>query len=293
MGEREALEAADTVIFEVNPQLPRVNGMTEVHINEVDYVVEVNYRPNTLPDAEIGPVEQDIGEYVASLIKDGDCLQLGIGGMPNAVAAALKDKKDLGLHTEMFTSAMGEMIRAGIITGERKNFNRGRHVGVFALGNLALYETLSRDPRTMMVPVTYGNDPFVVARNDNMVSVNSTLEMDLTGQACSESIGSIQYSGTGGATDFAYGALHSKGGRGILAFPATAKGGTVSKIKPQLTAGAVVTISRNLVDYVITEYGIAHLRGRTVSERVRSLISVAHPDFRKDLEKEARKMLLI
>jgi len=293
MGEREALEAADIVVFEVNPQLPRVNGMTEVHIDEVDYVVEVNYPPNTLPDTEIGPVEQTIGEYIASLINDGDCLQLGIGGMPNAAAAALKDKKDLGLHTEMFTSAMGEMIRAGIITGERKNFNKGRHVGVFALGNLELYETLSKDPRTMMVPVTYGNDPFVVARNDNLVSVNSTLEMDLTGQACSESIGSIQYSGTGGATDFAYGALHSKGGRGILAFPSTAKGGTVSKIRPQLTTGAVVTISRNLVDYVITEYGIAHLRGRTVSERVKNLIEIAHPDFRKELEKEARKLLLI
>lgn len=293
MGEADAIDYARTVIFEVNPRLPRTRGMVEFHIDCADYLIDVDYEPTTIPSPEIGPIERKIGENVASLIRDGDCLQLGIGAMPNAVADALKDKKDLGLHTEMFTSAMGELIRAGVITGARKNFYRGRHVGTFALGDQALYETLSQDPRTMMVRASYGNDPFVIARNDNMVSVNTTLEMDLTGQACSESMGSLQYSGTGGATDYAYGALHSKGGRGILAFPSTAKNGTVSKIKPQLTTGAVVSISRNLVDYVVTEQGIAQLRGRTVSERVRALISVAHPDFRKDLEAEARKLLLI
>lgn len=271
MGEPDTMERAKTVIFEVNAQLPRTYGMVEYHIDCADYLIDVDYAPNTIPAPEIGPVEQKIGENVASLIKDGDCIQLGIGAMPNAVADALRDKRDLGLHTEMFTSAMGELIRAGVITGERKNFYRGRHVGVFALGDKALYETLSQDPRTMMVRGSYGNDPFVIARNDNMVSVNTALEMDLTGQTCSESFGSMQYSGTGGATDYAYGALHSKGGRGILAFPSTAKNGTVSKIKPQLTTGAVVSISRNLVDYVVTEQGIAHLRGRTVSERVRAL----------------------
>ena len=293
MFEMEAMEQAKTVIFEVDPNLPRTCGMVDVSIERADYVVEVDYPICTIPSPEIGPVERTIGEYVASLIHDGDCIQLGIGAMPNAVAEALRDKRDLGLHTEMFTSAMGELIRAGVITGERKNFNKGRHVGVFALGDQALYDTLAQDPRTYMVRASYGNDPAVIARNDNMVSVNTTLEMDLTGQACSESIGSMQFSGTGGATDYAYGAMHSKGGRGILAFPSTAKHGTVSKIKTQLTLGAVVSISRNLVDYVVTEYGIAQLRGRTVRERVHALIAIAHPDFRKDLEAEARKLMLI
>lgn len=247
----------------------------------------------TIPNPEIGPLERKIGGYVADLVADGDCIQLGIGALPNAVGEALMDKRDLGLHTEMFTDIMGRMIQRGVITGARKNVHPGKHVGTFALGSQELYQTLSQDPNVMMVSAAYGNDPFHIAQNDNMVSINTTLEMDLTGQACSESIGSIQYSGTGGATDYAYGATHSRGGRSILALASTAKKGLISKIKPQLTPGAVVSISRNLVDYVVTEYGVARLRGRSVRDRARALIGIAHPDFRPGLTAQAQKLLLI
>ena len=209
------------------------------------------------------------------------------------VALALESKHDLGLHTELFTPGIGNLIRKGVITGARKTINRGRHVGTFVIGDQALYEDMDTNPAYMLVPGQYANDPFVIAQNDNMVSVNTALEIDLTGQVCSESIGSRMFSGTGGATDFAYGALHSKGGRGIIAMSATAKNGTISKIKPQLTPGAAVTISRNLVDIIITEYGVAYMRGRTLRERAQNLIAIAHPDFRAELTAQARALGLL
>jgi acyl-CoA hydrolase len=230
---------------------------------------------------------------VADLIHDGDCIQLGIGGLPDAVGQFLHEKNDLGIHTEVLTSTMAELIRNGNANGSRKTINKGEHIAAFCLGDEALYETISTNPACRLGPCAYANDPFVIAQNDNLISVNTALEIDITGQICSESIGPMQYSGTGGATDYAYGAMHSKGGRGIVAFASTTKGGTISKIKSILTPGAAVSISRNLADTIITEYGVAELRGRTVRERADALIAIAHPSFRQQLRQEAKEYGII
>lgn len=297
MYDKEALETClaqpdHRIILEVNPRLKPVRGGLTVNIRDVTCLTEAERPLPETPSAPITEAETRIGQYVADLIHDGDCIQLGIGALPDAVAQALMDKHDLGLHTEMFTSSMGEMIRRGVITGARKNLNRGLHIGTFAGGDQALYDTLSENPACRIMPGSYAVDPTVIMQNDNMVSINTFLEMDLTGQVCSESIGPRQFSGSGGGFAFAYGALHSKGGRGILAVTSNSKKG-LPKIKPMLTEGAVVTIPRNYVDYVVTEYGVAALRGRTLRERVQALIAVSHPDFRADLTREARRLLYI
>ena len=280
------------IILEVNPQLVRVKGGLEINIRDVTCLYEVNYPLIEVPAMEATEVEDTIGGLVAELVHDGDTIQLGIGALPDAVARHLMDKRDLGLHTEMFTSSMGEMIRRGVITGERKSFLKGLHIGAFAGGDRALYETM-RDTTTLrIVPGSYAVNPMTIMQNDNMVSINTILEMDLTGQVCSESIGPRQFSGSGGGFCFAYGALHSKGGRGILAFSARSKKG-MPKIKPILTPGAAVTIPRNYVDYIVTEYGVARMRGRSVRERCEALIAVAHPDDRAGLREQARKLFYI
>lgn len=291
-GSLECMEAADRVIFEINPNIPRVLGETAVPLARADYIYE---RATPLP--ELHPpapteTERRIAAHVSSLIKDGDCLQLGIGGIPNAMGDALTDKRDLGIHTEMITASMGMLMRNGVITNARKTLNPGRTIGAFALGDHALYEMMRDNPSIQMRRAAYTNDPFVIAQNDNMVSVNTAIEIDLTGQICSESIGGAQFSGTGGASDFAYGAYHARGGRGIIALPATAKGGSVSKIVSQLTPGAIVSISRNLTDCVVTEYGIARLRDRSVRQRVEALIDVAAPEFRAELRAQADRLML-
>ena len=292
MWEEATFNTCDTIILEVNPQLPRVKGGLRIHVRDVTVLTEVDYAPLQVPDMETTEVEERIGANVAELVHDGDCIQLGIGSMPNAVGHHLMDRKDLGLHTEMFTSIMGEMIRKGVITGARKNYKQGLHIGSFAGGDLALYETLANDPNVRIQPTYKAVDPGEICKNDNMVSINTIIEMDITGQVCSESIGPRQFSGTGGAFCFAYGALHSKGGRGILAFQAaTAKG--VSKISSQLKPGAIVSIPRNSVDYVVTEYGIAHLRGRNVRERAEQLIAIAHPEARDELRWYAKQQFMI
>ncbi len=291
-GSREWLEGADTVIFEINDQIPRVCGETAVPIEAADYIYEVSYPIPLAPEPPSTGVEKRIAENVASLIRDGDCIQLGIGGIPNAVGEALLDKKDLGIHSEMITSSMGLLMRKGVVTNERKTIHRGKTIGGFAWGDEALYEFMAENPMIEMHRSSYVNDPFIISQNDNMVSVNAAISLDLTGQVCSESFGPRQYSGTGGASDFAYGVFRSKGGRGIIAISSTAKGGTISKIQPVLPAGSAVSISRNIVDYVVTEYGIAKLRNRSVRQRVEALISIAHPDFRKDLRREAEKLML-
>lgn len=288
--EQECLEAADLVIFEINPQIPVVNGTQHVPISKIDYIVELDYPPCTLGTIPITDVERKIGENAASLVEDGDTIQLGIGGIPNAVGEALMSKKDLGIHTEMLTGTMGKLMDAGVVTNEKKTINRGKTIGAFAWGDEQLYHCLNNNPMVEIRPSRYVNDPFVIAQHDNMVSINTVLQIDLTGQVCSESIGTRQFSGTGGAFDFAYGAFRSKGGRGILAFPSTAKKGTVSKIQPVLAQGSQVSIPRNVVDYVVTEYGIAKLRDRSVGERVEALISIAHPDFREELKKQAEEL---
>jgi acyl-CoA hydrolase len=292
MWESASFKTCDTIILEVNPQLPRVRGGLRVNIRDVTVLTEVDYPPLTVADMETSEIEERIGANVAELVNDGDCIQLGIGSMPNAVGHHLMDKKDLGLHTEMFTSIMGEMIRKGVITGARKNYNRGLHIGCFAGGDLALYDTLATNPNVRLQPTSKAVDPGEICKNDNMVSINTIIEMDITGQVCSESIGPKQFSGTGGAFCFAYGALHSKGGKGILAFQAATKKG-VSKITGQLKPGAVVSIPRNYVDYVVTEYGIAHLRGRSVKERALQLINISHPDAREELTRYAKEQFII
>ncbi len=294
MWEQCAYENAKTVILEVNPNLPRFNGCLTIPIDRVDMIVEVDY-PATTYNVRSIPSETDlaIGAYAADFVHDGDCIQLGLGAMPDAVGNSFFDKRDLGLHTELFTPVMGDLIKAGVINGQRKTIDRGQHVGNFVLGDEKLYKILSEDPNVRFAQASYTNDPFVIAQIDNMVSINTAMEIDLTGQICSETIGPRQYSGTGGAFDFAFGAQHSKGGRGIIAIASTAKKGTVSKIKPILTPGSVVTISRNVADIIITEFGVAYMRGRTVKERAQQLINIAHPDFRDELRFEAKKLMYI
>lgn len=290
--EREMLEAADMVILEVNENIPRTIGTVQIPVDKVDYFVKAEGAISCAPEYPVTATQQAIAHNVAELIHDGDCLQFGIGGLPNAVADALMGKKDLGVHTEMFSDAMGKLMEAGVINNYRKNLHPGQSICAFAWGSDHFYQYIDKNPLVRVLPVSYVNDPFIIAQNDNMVSVNTALQIDLTGQVCSESLGFQQFSGTGGASDFAYGAYHSKGGRGILAISATAKGGTISRIQPGLTYGSAVSISRNIVDYVVTEYGIAKLRGKTIRQRRDELIAIAAPEFREELKREADRLMI-
>lgn len=293
MFERECFACADKVILEVNPNFRRVRGALEIPLSRVTSFFISEKPILTIPRSVPTEMDKRIGHYIADLIRDGDCIQLGIGGLPDAVGEFLKTKNDLGIHTEVFTSTMADLIKNGNVTGAKKNLNRGRHIATFCLGDAQLYETVAADPNCRLVPCSYGNDPFVISQNDRMISINTAMEIDITGQICSESIGPMQFSGTGGAADYAYGAMHSRGGRGIVAFASTAKGGEISKIKSILTPGAAVSISRNLADTVITEYGVAELRGRTIRERVEAIIAIAHPDFRAQLREDAYRYGII
>ena len=285
----ESLETADTVIFEVNRNHPRFCGETAIPVERVSYLYEVDAPLPYAPEIRSSQIEETIAGYVATLVKDGDCIQLGIGGTSNAVGRALTEKHDLGIHSEMITATMGELMRRGVVTNARKNFNTGKTIGAFAFGDQALYDWLDGNEDVIFRRCSWVNDPFVISQNDNFVSINTAMQVDLTGQICSESIGTRQYSGSGGAFDFAYGAYRSKGGRGIIAISSTTRDGSISKIQPVLDPGAVVTISRNVSDYIVTEYGIAKMRDRTVKERVDALIAIAHPDFRKELRRQAER----
>jgi acyl-CoA hydrolase len=293
MFEREALKCAKKIILEVNPRFKRVRGGVEIPLKDVTAFFVSDKPLFTIPRSIQTEMDKKIGRYVADLINDGDCIQLGIGGLPDAVGEYLKEKNDLGIHSELFSSTMADLIERGNVTGKKKNLNRGIHIAAFCIGDEHLYETVSNNPACRLVPCSYGNDPFVISQNDRMKSVNTAMEVDITGQICSESIGSHQYSGTGGATDYAYGAMHSRGGRGIVAFASTTRDGKHSKIKSVLTPGAAVSISRNLADTIVTEYGIAELRGRTIRERVDAMIAIAHPDFRESLRQEAHQYGII
>lgn len=288
----ECIEAADRVIFELNPAIPVTGGETAVPLSAADMVYRVDAPLAYAPLIRSTPEEEAIAGYVASLIHDGDCIQLGIGGMPNAVGKALASKRDLGIHTEMLTSTMGELIRAGVVTNRKKNLLPGKTVCAFSWGDQQLYDLMDHNPDILLRRASWVNDPFVISQNDNVVSVNTALQVDLTGQVCSESIGTWLYSGAGGAFDFAYGAYRSKGGRSIIALNAATKDGAISKIRPFLVPGSAVTVSRTLVDYVVTEFGIAKLRNRSVRQRVENLIAVAHPDFRRELRREAEKHMI-
>ena len=293
MFEEEAFACAEKVILEVNPNFRWVRGGLEIPLRRVTAFFISEKPIFTIPRTVPTEMDHKIGRYVADLIHDGDTIQLGVGGLPDAVGEYLKEKNDLGIHSELFSSTMADLIEAGNVTGKKKNLNQGEHIATFCIGDQHLFDVVADNPACRLVSCAYGNDPFVIAQNDHMISVNTAMEIDLTGQICSESIGPKQYSGTGGAADYAYGAMHARGGRGIIAFASTTKGGAISKIKSILTPGAAVSISRNLADTVITEYGVAELRGRTIRERADALIAIAHPDFRAQLRTEARQYGMI
>ncbi|ALC89065.1 acetyl-CoA hydrolase [Bacillus sp. FJAT-18017] len=298
--EKELAEVADLVILEVNPNMPRTFGDTTIHISEIDYLIEANYEVPLFPSPEPNEKDRIIGRQIADLIEDGSTIQLGIGGIPNAVAYELQTKKDLGIHTEMFTDGMVDLFNAGAITGKKKTLHPGKMVATFALGTKKLYDFINNNPGVLILNGSYVNDPYIIGQNHKMISINTTLEIDVTGQCCSESIGHRQFSGTGGQADTAIGAQLSPGGKSFIALYSTAnvrvpgsdERKTISKIVPRLTQGAVVSLSRNDVDYVVTEYGVAHLTGTSIRERVDMLISIAHPDFRDQLREEARDLML-
>lgn len=286
------LPAAKKIVIEVNKKLAAPKSSMRIPLEKVYGIYEVEQELACAPVPPETDVDWKIAEYAASLIKDRDTIQLGIGAMPNIVGKLLVDKRDLGIHTEMFTSSMAHLIKGGVVTNEYKTINKGYTVYGFAYGDEELYDTIANNDKLRVMPNSYVNNPGIISQHDNFVSVNSALQLDLTGQICSESIGFRQFSGAGGALDFALGAFYSKNGRGIIAVHSTAKNDTVSKIQPVLSPGAIVTIPRNIVDYVITEYGVAKLRNKSVKQRVESLIAIAHPDFRSELRREAEKMML-
>ena len=290
--ERSFFNAAKRVAVQVNPNLPRTRGDTAIHVSQVDMIVEAATPLPYLPKSQPTETDQAIGRYVASLVNDGDCIQLGIGGIPDAAAMSLMDKHDLGLHTEMLTNSIVDLMEAGVLNNRKKNFHNGRCICTFALGTQELYDMVDDNPGVEFYSGSYVNDPRIIGQNDHFISVNSGLAVDLTGQVCSESIGSRMYSGTGGQNDFAEGASYSKGGRSVICVKATKKNNTISSIVAQHATGSVVTLSRNTVDYIITEYGIAPMRGRSVRQRVENLIAVAHPDFRAELRKQADELHL-
>lgn len=290
--ERDFLEAADRVILQINPNLPHICGDTEVHIRDVDMVVEAATPLPILPQTAPNEVETIIGQHVASLIPDGACIQLGIGGIPDAAAMALMNKHDLGVHSEMLTNSMVDLVEAGVITGKEKTLYPGKMIGTFAFGAQRLYDMLDNNPSVRMLRGGTVNDPWVIAKNDNFYSVNGCLSVDLSGQVCSESIGHRQYSGSGGQVDMAIGAAHSKNGCNIMVLPSTQKNGTISTITATMTPGSIITLTRNELDYVVTEYGIAPIRGRSVRQRVENLIAIAHPDFRPELRAEANRLMI-
>ncbi|MCP5483617.1 MAG: acetyl-CoA hydrolase/transferase family protein [Spirochaetales bacterium] len=280
-------EAASIVIAQVNRRMPRAMGDCFIHVQDVDWFVEADEDLMEIPAAPPSEVEARIGVLVAGLIENGSTLQMGIGGIPNAVLASLDDKSDLGIHTEMFSDGILPLLEKGIINNQQKGFNRGKIVASFAMGAKELYDYVDANPIFDFRPSHYVNDPYIVAQNNKMVAINSALEVDLTGQVCADSIGDDIYSGIGGQVDFIRGAARSPGGVPIIALPSTAKGGKLSRIKTHLTPGAGVVTSRGDVHYIVTEYGCVNLFGKNLKQRAELLISIAHPDFRDELRRES------
>lgn len=286
-------EKASIILLDVNDQMPRVMGDCLIHISQVTALCESSRPLLVLNNPPLSDDDKKIGQMIADEVCDGATLQLGIGGIPNAVGVLLKDKKDLGLHTEMFTDSMVDLLECGAVTNMKKPIHVGKTVAILAWGSKKMYDFMDDNPAFEMYPVSYINNPAVIAQHDNFVSVNSCVEVDLFGQICSESIGTKHYSGSGGQLDFVRGANMSKGGKGFIAMLSTTKGGTISKIKPILTPGSIVTTPRNEVDFLVTENGIVRLKGQTASQRAKMIISLAAPQFREELEYEAKKMNLI
>lgn len=287
-----AAECARLVIAQMNAHMPRTTG-AKIHLDAIHYIVEKDEPLIELKPPKIGDVERKIGENVASLIPDGATLQLGIGAIPDAVLLFLKDKKDLGIHSEMFSDGVVVLAEAGVITNRKKNVHPGKFMATFLMGTQKLYDFVDNNPDVELRPVDYINDPYVIGQHDNMISINSALQVDLMGQVNAEMIGSTQFSGIGGQVDFVRGASRSAGGKSIIAIPSTAAGGKISRIACELDRGAAVSTSRNDVHYVVTEYGVADLRGKSLRQRAQALIGIAHPDFRESLIAQAKEANII
>jgi len=287
---KQAALSAKTVIAAVNPQMPRVGGDSCLHATDIDYFVPTGEPLIELAPPKLGETEKAIGGHVASLIKDGDCLQLGIGALPDAVLSYLGEKNDLGIHSEMISDGAMNLVNSGVITCRKKTFLPGKIVITFAMGTSTFYEWLNDNTMIEAYPVDFVNDPFKIAQNDNMVSINSALAVDSMGQIAATALGPMQYSGVGGQVDFVRGASRSKGGRSIIALPSTAAKGTQSRIVACFQPGQSVTTSRYDVDYVATEFGIAALRGKTLRQRCEALIEIAHQDFRDQLRDDCSKL---
>lgn len=283
------LSYCEIKIAQVNKNMPRTYGKAVKKVTDFDYFVELDEPLLEVSSVPITDVEREIGKNCAALIRDGDCLQLGIGGIPNAICQELGHKKNLGLHSEMVGDGVAELLEKGVINNSMKNIHRGKTVLGFALGTKKLFDYIDGNKDIEMYPIEYVNHPAVIAQNDNMVSVNSCIQIDLMGQVVSDTIGLDQFSGVGGQVDFVRGATMSKGGRSVIAMPSTAKKNTISKIVPKITEHSAVTTTRNDVNYVVTEYGTAQLKGKTMKERARALIRIAHPNFRDALCAEFEK----
>lgn len=287
---KPAAESARIIIAEVNRQMPRTLGDCFIHVSRLDHIVEVDY---PLPEAPQGGATERhllVGQHIAEMIPDGATLQMGIGSIPDAVLQNLGDHKDLGVHTELFSDGVIDMVEAGVITCARKTFHPGKIISGFLFGSKRLYDFVHNNPIIEMHPTDYVNDPFNIAQNENMVAINSALQVDLTGQVCADSIGPRIYSGVGGQVDFIRGAARSKGGLPIIAFLSTAKKDAISRIVPMLNEGAGVVTTRNDVHHVVTEYGVASLYGKTIRQRAKELINIAHPKFREELTAAARDL---
>jgi 4-hydroxybutyrate CoA-transferase len=282
-----AIRAAKTVVVQFNEAMPRTLGDSLIHVSDIDLAVEVDVPPYEHAVGVIGDVERRIGEFVADLVPDGATLQLGIGAIPAATALALRDKRDLGIHTEMFTDAVVDLVEAGVVTGARKERNRGKIVTALVMGSRRLYDFVDDNPMVEMRPVDFTNDTHVIRSFSRMVAINSAIEVDLSGQVVADSIGHRLYSGVGGQMDFIRGAALASEGRAVIALPSTAAGGTVSRITPSLREGAGVVTTRAHVRTVVTEWGVAELFGRSIRERAEALIGIAHPDLREELSKAA------
>lgn len=285
-----AVAKARAVVLEVNPNVPFAHGQCHIHISQVSALVESNEPILEVGLPKIGPVQVAIGKYVADMIDDGSTLQIGYGGIPDAVVMQLTAKNDLGIHTEMIGDGILTLIEAGAVTNRKKTHMPGKMLATFALGSKRLYDFMHHNPMLEMHPVNFTNDPAIAGLNDNFITINASLQVDFLGQCGSESIGHLPYSGTGGQADFVRAANRSRGGKAFIVLPSTAKDGTISRIVPMLASGTHVSTSKNDVNYVVTEYGVAQLRGKTARQRAEALIAIAHPDFRAELRQAANKM---
>jgi acyl-CoA hydrolase len=284
-----AVAKARVVVLEVNPNVPFAFGNCHVHISQVTGLVESTDAVLEVGLPKIGPVQEAIGKYVADLIDDGSTLQIGYGGIPDAVVMQLTAKHDLGIHTEMIGDGILTLLESGAVSNRRKNYLPGKMVATFALGSGKLYRFMDRNPALEIHPVNFTNNPVLAGQNDNLVAINATLQIDFLGQCGSESLGYLPYSGTGGQADFVRAANLSKGGKAFIVLPSTAKDDSISRIVPMLSAGTHVSTSKNDVNYVVTEYGVAQLRGKSAKQRARELIGIAHPKFRAELAEQARR----